>query len=236
MTPREAWPAPRVRRRYAWGEAGHRRRAHRERHAAPTDTEYIDTEHIETEHIDRASTPSNAVRRNAMTGATPAAAATSSTATTTGAAGTTGVTAGSPGRLAEDSGQGRTTIAASVVQKIAGIAAREISGVYAMGGGVSRAFGAIRERIPGGGTGAANISGVQVEVGEKQAAIDLDIIVEYGASIVELARAVRRNVITAVERMTGLEVIEVNIAVNDIHLPELDDADDAPATVTSRVE
>ena len=84
-------------------------------------------------------------------------------------------TVGSPARLADDTAQGKTTIAASVVQKIAGIAAREISGVYAMGGGVSRAFGAIRERIPGGGTGVANVAGVQVEVGEKQAAIDLTI-------------------------------------------------------------
>lgn len=143
----------------------------------------------------------------------------------------------SPARLADDTTQGKTTIAASVVQKIAGIAAREISGVHSMGGGVSRAFGAIRERIPGGGTGASNIAGVQVEVGEKQAAVDLDIVVEYGASIVELARAVRRNVITAVERMTGLEVIEVNIAVNDIHLPSEDDGDDeVPATQPSRVE
>jgi Asp23 family, cell envelope-related function len=58
------------------------------------------------------------------------------------------------------------------------------------------------------------VAGVQVEVGEKQAAIDLDIIVEYGASIVDLAHAVRRNVIGAVERMTGLEMIEVNIAVS----------------------
>jgi uncharacterized alkaline shock family protein YloU len=64
---------------------------------------------------------------------------------------------------------------------------------------------------------------VQVEVGEKQAAVDLDIVVEYGASIVDLARAVRRNVIAAVERMTGLEVIEVNIAVHDIQLPETED-------------
>jgi uncharacterized alkaline shock family protein YloU len=145
-------------------------------------------------------------------------------------------TAGSPSRLAEDTAQGRTTIAASVVQKIAGIAAREISGVHSMGGGLSRTFGALRERIPGGGTGASNVAGVQVEVGEKQAAIDLDIVVEYGASIVDLARAVRRNVITAVERMTGLEVIEVNIAVNDIHLPEADDGSElsvvgAPARV-----
>jgi uncharacterized alkaline shock family protein YloU len=145
-------------------------------------------------------------------------------------------TISSPARLADETTNGKTTIAASVVQKIAGIAAREISGVYSMGGGVSRAFGALRERIPGGGTGGTNIAGVQVEVGEKQAAVDLDIVVEYGASIVELARAVRRNVITAVERMTGLEVIEVNIAVNDIHLPELDSIEDIPAPVTSRVE
>ncbi|MFE2751926.1 Asp23/Gls24 family envelope stress response protein [Actinosynnema sp. NPDC059335] len=135
-------------------------------------------------------------------------------------------------RPAGDTEQGRTTIASSVVQKVAGIAAREISGVHAVGGGVSRAFGALRERIPGAGT--ASTAGVAVEVGEKQAAVDLDIIVEYGASIVDLARAVRRNVIGQVERMTGLEVIEVNIAVNDIHLPE-DDEENQPTT-GSRVE
>lgn len=122
-----------------------------------------------------------------------------------------------PPRLAEDTLQGKTTIASSVVQKIVGMSAREINGVYALGGGLSRTFGQIRERIPG-STGAAHTAGVTVEVGEKQAAIDLDLIVEYGASIVELAKAVRRNVISAVEQMTGLEVVEVNIAVNDIHI------------------
>lgn len=163
-----------------------------------------------------------------------------STPTSTGTTGsTTGGTGNTPARLADDTTQGKTTIAASVVQKIAGIAAREISGVHSMGGGVSRAFGAIRERIPGGGsTGASNVAGVQVEVGEKQAAVDLDLVVEYGASIVELARAVRRNVITAVERMTGLEVIEVNIAVNDIHMPNEDNNtnDETTTTQPSRVE
>lgn len=139
---------------------------------------------------------------------------------------------GTAPRSADDTEQGRTTIASSVVQKVAGIAAREISGVHAVGGGVSRAFGALRERIPGAGT--VNTAGVAVEVGEKQAAVDLDIIVEYGVSIVDLARAVRRNVIGQVERMTGLEVIEVNIAVNDIHLPE-EDEETTPAT-GSRVE
>lgn len=135
-----------------------------------------------------------------------------------------------PARLADDTSQGKTTIAASVVQKIASMAAREISGVHALGGGVSRAFGALRERIPGGGQ-TTSTSGVTVEVGEKQTAIDLDLVVEYGAGIVDLASAVRRNVITAVEQMTGLDVIEVNIAVNDIHLLEDDEEPDAQTRV-----
>ena len=138
-------------------------------------------------------------------------------------------------RIGADTGQGKTSIAASVVQKIAGIAAREVSGVYSMGSGASRAFGALRERIPGGSsTGATNVAGVAVEVGEKQAAVDLDIVVEYGVSIAELSKAVRRNVIGAVERMTGLEVVEVNIAVNDIHMASDDDGDEAPAPVPAQ--
>lgn len=154
-----------------------------------------------------------------------------SKSTDTGSTSTTTRTSGTPARLADETSQGRTTIAAGVVQKIAGIAAREIAGVNALGGGVSRAFGSLRDRIPGGGT-SASTSGVNVEVGEKQAAVDLDIVVEYGASIVELSRAVRRNVIGAVESMTGLEVIEVNLAVNDIHFPDEQNG----AESTTRVE
>jgi uncharacterized alkaline shock family protein YloU len=158
-------------------------------------------------------------------------AQTTASSTESSSASPTARSGSSPARLADETSQGKTTIAASVVQKVAGIAAREISGVYAMGGGVSRAFGAIRERIPGGST--STTAGVQVEVGEKQAAVDLDIIVEYGASIVELARAVRRNVIQAVEGMTGLEVTEVNISVNDIHLPG---SEESTEETPSRVE
>jgi uncharacterized alkaline shock family protein YloU len=129
------------------------------------------------------------------------------------------------------SDQGRTTIADGVVQKIAGIATREVSGVHNLGTGSVRAFGALRERIPGSG-GPAVTQGVSVEVGEKQAAIDLDIVVEYGVSIAQLAASVRRNVITAVERMTGLEVIEVNIAVDDIFIP----GDDTELEQVTRVQ
>jgi len=132
-------------------------------------------------------------------------------------------------RLSSD--QGTTTIADTVVSKIAGIATRDVSGVHAVGGGAARAVGALRERIPGGRTNHSQ--GVSVEVGETQAAVDLDIIAEYGVAIDDLASAVRRNVISSVERMTGLQVTEVNISVNDIHLPEDDEDDDAarPARV-----
>lgn len=116
--------------------------------------------------------------------------------------------------------QGRTTIADTVVQKIAGRAGREVSGVYDFGGGAARTFGAIAERIPG--ARASSGQGVSVEVGEKQAAVDLDLVVEYGVPIGPLAQAIRRNVINAIEQMTGLEVVEVNININDLHLPDED--------------
>lgn len=119
------------------------------------------------------------------------------------------------------SSQGKTSIADSVVQKIAGISAREVSGVHNLGGGSARAFGAVRERIPG-SSGPSISQGVAVEVGETQAAIDLDVVVEYGVSITDLAQAIRRNVISSVERMTGLQVTEVNIAVDDIFIPSDD--------------
>ncbi|MEX5719275.1 Asp23/Gls24 family envelope stress response protein [Geodermatophilus maliterrae] len=123
--------------------------------------------------------------------------------------------------------QGRTTIADTVVSKIAGMATREVNGVYRLGGGVARAFGAIRERIPG--SGGPNVSqGVSVEVGETQAAVDIDIVAEYGVPIADLASGIRRNVISSLERMTGLEVVEVNISVNDVHLPTDDDTEQQP--------
>ena len=134
-------------------------------------------------------------------------------------------TAGSPAtreRLATSDGQ--ISIAEGVVQKIAGTACREISGVHAMGTGSTRAFGAIRERIPG-SSGPNFAQGVGVEVGETEAAIDLDIVVEYGVGIAELGRSIQRNVKQSVERMTGLRVVEVNIAVDDVYLPSTDDQD-----------
>lgn len=128
-------------------------------------------------------------------------------------------------------GDGQISVAEEVVQKIAGKACREIAGVHSMGTGSARAFGAMRERIPG-SSGPNVAQGVGVEVGETEAAIDLDIVVEYGVSIAELARGIQRNVKQAVERMSGLRVVEVNVAVDDVYLPDLDDQDTAPSRVS----
>lgn len=123
--------------------------------------------------------------------------------------------------------KGKTSIADTVVSKIAGIAAREISGVHDLGGGAARAVGALRERIPGSRTNLSQ--GVAVEVGESQTAVDLDIVAEYGVAIADLAAAIRRNVVDTVERMTGLEVTEVNITVHDVFL-ESEESEQEPET------
>ncbi|MGY4720236.1 Asp23/Gls24 family envelope stress response protein [Naumannella cuiyingiana] len=120
--------------------------------------------------------------------------------------------------------QGDTTIADQVVAKLAGLAAREVEGVYAMGNAARRTLNAIAERIPGSQTNVTG--GVSVEKGERQAAVDMTIITEYGYPIADVAQNLRDAVIKAVEFGTGLEVIEVNINVTDVQLPE-DASDDS---------
>ena len=112
--------------------------------------------------------------------------------------------------------KGKTAIADTVVSKIAGMATREVSGVYNLGGGSARAVGALRERIPGSRTNFSQ-----------------GVTAEFGVALADLAAGVRRNVIGSVERMTGLEVTEVNITVHDVHLENEDDDDEQSA---SRVE
>ncbi len=102
-------------------------------------------------------------------------------------------------------------VADEVVGIIAGLAATEVKGVAGMSGGIA---GGISEML-----GRKNLSkGVKVEVGEKEAAIDLYIIVEYGAKIPEVAWEIQENVKNAVQTMTGLNVVEVNIHVQGVHI------------------
>jgi uncharacterized alkaline shock family protein YloU len=120
------------------------------------------------------------------------------------------------GSVALETEQGSTRIAGGVVAKIAGLAARDIPGVFSMGSSMARRVGQLKSLIPGGGE--AVDQGVSVEVGEREAAIDLNIVTWYGQSIVDVSDAVRRNVIGQVEGMTGLRVVEVNIQVDDIQV------------------
>src|SRR5918994_195516 len=121
------------------------------------------------------------------------------------------------------SDRGSTNISDTVVQKIAGIAAQEIENVQ-MGGGtaavVTGFLGSVSGAVTGSSGGGSPTSGVSVEVGEEEAAVDLTMAIEYGVSIPQVTEGVRRNVINRVENLTGLRVTEVNITVNDVQFPE----------------
>jgi uncharacterized alkaline shock family protein YloU len=148
-----------------------------------------------------------------MTDTTSSTTSTSSTTTpgTTPAMRSTGISS-------LQSEHGTTTIADTVVSKIAALAAREVDGVAELGGAVSGALSGMVGRITGGGD-APRTAGVGVEVGQTQAAVDLTMKVLYPASIHEVADSVRQNVIDRIEGMTGLDVVEVNIAVVDLVFP-----------------
>jgi uncharacterized alkaline shock family protein YloU len=106
---------------------------------------------------------------------------------------------------------GTIRITDEVVAIVAGIAATEVPGVASMSGGIA---GGIAEAL-----GRKNLSkGVKVEVGEKEAAIDIYLIVEYGCRIPDVAWAVQEKVKKAVETMTGLNVVEVNIHVQGVNI------------------
>jgi uncharacterized alkaline shock family protein YloU len=123
---------------------------------------------------------------------------------------------------------GKTVIADAVVAKIAGIAAREVSGVFALGGGAARMVGAIREAI-----GTTDLGqGVKVEVGETQVAADITITVEYPTPLHEVSNAVRVAVADAIERLIGMEVAEINVTVSDVHIPGDDDETSTEARVS----
>lgn len=124
--------------------------------------------------------------------------------------------------------RGTTTLEDTVVAKIAGIAAREVPGVYDMGNAARRAFNAVTDRIPNAQTNVTG--GISVEKGETQTAIDVTVVVEYGASIVDVGNAIRRNIIEQVEGTTGLQVVEVNVNVADVHLPDEDAVKPASAS------
>jgi uncharacterized alkaline shock family protein YloU len=113
--------------------------------------------------------------------------------------------------------RGATTISDTVVSKVAGIAALEVEGIE-MGGATSRTVGGFLDSWTG--SGGRQARGVSVEVGEQEAAIELSMAVEYPKSIPQISETVRNNVINRVENLVGLNVVEVNITVNEVLLPQ----------------
>lgn len=110
---------------------------------------------------------------------------------------------------------GTIQIAPEVISVIAGLSTIEVPGVKGMSGGFA---GGITELL-----GVKNLSkGVKVEVGTEQAAVDVSIIVEYGYRIPEVAEQIQRNVKSAIETMTGLQVVEVNVHIHDVHFKSAD--------------
>ncbi|MDM7990974.1 Asp23/Gls24 family envelope stress response protein [Arthrobacter sp. zg-Y877] len=117
---------------------------------------------------------------------------------------------------------GRTSISEQAVAKVAAIAARAVPGVLTLGNPSGRALGAVRDAV--GGTNAT--SGVHVEVGEREVAVDISLVAAYGNALTVVANNVRAAVYGAVEELVGLRVVEVNVEISDVHLPT-----DPPAPV-----
>lgn len=123
---------------------------------------------------------------------------------------------------------GKTEINDAVVAKVAGIAAREVRGVHALGGAAGRAIGALRDRV-----GQTNLSqGISVEVGETQVAVDVTLTAEYPVALQEVAEDVRDAIAKAIEGIVGMDVAEINVTIADVHIPSDDDDDE---TTESRV-
>jgi uncharacterized alkaline shock family protein YloU len=124
--------------------------------------------------------------------------------------------------------RGETSINNSVIAKIAGLAARGVPGVHALGGGAARALGVIREAI----SSTDHSQGVTVQLSESQVTVDLSMVADYPAPLQQVADDVRNAVILAVESLTGLQVPVVNVTINDVHLPD----DEASETTGAPVQ
>lgn len=121
---------------------------------------------------------------------------------------------------ASGSGAGTTVIVDSVIAKVAGIAARDVAGVHALGGGAARALGAIRDAM----NQTDLAQGISVEVGETQVAVDISIVAEYPTALQTVADNVRTAIYKAIRELIGMQVTEVNVTINDVHIPSDDDA------------
>jgi uncharacterized alkaline shock family protein YloU len=114
------------------------------------------------------------------------------------------------------SDRGTTIISDTVVSSLAGMAAQEVEGVH-MGGGASRTAGGVLGSLTG---SESKTSGISVEVGRTETAIDLKMGIEYNKNILQTVEEVRRRITDRIQSMTGLRVKELNATITDITFPE----------------
>jgi uncharacterized alkaline shock family protein YloU len=114
--------------------------------------------------------------------------------------------------MIHESGQiGSVEIADEVVAIIAGLAATEVDGVDSMAGNITK------ELV--GRLGMKNLSkGVKIQMMDTSVSIDLALNIKYGYNIPEVATTVQERVTSAIESMTGLEVLDVNVKISNVHL------------------
>jgi uncharacterized alkaline shock family protein YloU len=122
---------------------------------------------------------------------------------------------------------GKTVIVDSVIAKVAALAVLEVPGVYALGGGLERVVGAVRDAFGDTEHG----QGVSVEVGETQVAADVSLVADYPVPLQKVADDVRAAVYKTIQELVGMQVTEVNVTITDVHTGADDaarDADKAP--------
>ncbi|RKP57168.1 Asp23/Gls24 family envelope stress response protein [Cohnella endophytica] len=127
----------------------------------------------------------------------------------------------------ERTDMGTIEIAPEVIEVIAGLATVEVDGVAGMSGGLTSGIAEL--------LGRKNLSkGVKVEVGQREAAVDVSIIVQYGRKIPEVSTEIQRNVKRSIETMTGLNVVEVNVHIHDVHFKTGEKPDEDETNVRVR--
>ncbi|MGH9209703.1 MAG: Asp23/Gls24 family envelope stress response protein [Acidimicrobiales bacterium] len=120
--------------------------------------------------------------------------------------------------------KGRIEVADEVVEKVAGLAATEVPGVADLGGDIERALESVRDRIGIGNK--RGDQGIKARITGREVTIDVTIMIQYGHVVMDVARNVKLNVARQTNRMLGLNVVEVNVTVDDIKMPETERKDD----------
>ena len=113
------------------------------------------------------------------------------------------------GYTLENGNMGQVQIADEVVAIIAGLAATEVEGVASMAGSMSSSLNEMLGKKD-------HTKGVKVEVGSEEAAVDISVNVRYGFAIQEVCQNLQNAIKNAIETMTGLRVVEVNVYVQSV--------------------